>query len=651
MLLTVVVSLSASAGYRTGDASPALFPLKPTGRELAVRRLLSEEPTGPARLSWLENSKLSSLLAVYRTVGPDTTLAVAAPAVPDSGMTVLAAASTADSDWTVWGEASRDGSCDHDSAFTRDELITVALADGGWTGEAEEVTTCEHGAPKAADDLMGPPEPFLTINLEQDAFVAVRSSDSNGPTCGAALSAPEDEDGRSCDITSAAVAFVTDRHAPGACSGPACGDPGFGFDPLAEAQLVAAETQRSALATDAGAEHSGAFQRFLADQRTLNAPSVTREISHRIRPGETLSQVLDSAGIMPNEVGEWITAAQKVYDLNRVYAGQALSLAVDTSAGQLKHLSLEIDRRNRLVVRRDETGLAVSRESIPYETTLRVVTGRIDSSLYMAAVKQGIPERIVSEMAEILGWELDFARDLQPGATFRVVYEELTRSGGTESTHGRVLAVEVTNRSRTHEGIYFGAPDGEHGAYYGRDGEGLGRYFLRYPVEFTRISSKFSTRRFHPVLKRNKPHYGVDFAAPTGTPVRAIAAGQVRMAGWQGGNGNFIKIRHDEIYESGYAHLSRIDPAVKSGVRVKKGQVIGFVGATGLATGPHLHLALYRMGRYIDPLTGDLPHARPLAERERAVFAATVKAIDHAYAQAEGGTARVAAISLEDLTD
>jgi len=293
----------------------------------------------------------------------------------------------------------------------------------------------------------------------------------------------------------------------------------------------------------------------------------------------------------------------------------------------------------------------VKRETIPYETSLRVVSGRIDSSLYMAAVQQGIPDRVVSDVAEILGWKLDFARDLRPGATFTIAYEELTRAGGTESTHGRVVAVELTNRGERNEAYYFGSPDGSYGAYYDRTGEALGRYFLRYPVEFTRISSRFSARRFHPVLKKNKPHYGVDFAAPTGTPVKAIAGGRVTKSGWYGGNGRFIKIRHDDVYESGYAHLSRIDPAITAGARVKKGQIIGYVGATGLATGPHLHLALYRDGTYVDPLTSDLPRAQALEGGELAVFNATVGAIDHAYAQAGGTSARLAAITVPAKRD
>ena len=263
---------------------------------------------------------------------------------------------------------------------------------------------------------------------------------------------------------------------------------------------------------------------------------------------------------------------------------------------------------------------------------MRAAGGTIEHSLYLSAVAQGIPDKIISEIAEILGWEVNFGA-LYEGATFRVVYEELSRPDTGESTAGRVLAVEVENRGRRYEGFYFATPDGSSG-YYNRRGEALGRSFLRYPVAYSRISSQFSKGRFHPVLKRRVPHYGVDFAAPPGTPVRAVADGKVEKAGWYGGNGRFVKIRHDRLYETGYAHLSRIARGVRAGAHVKKGQVIGYVGSTGLATGPHLHFALYRAGKYIDPLKANLPRPRPLSGNALAGFRITVNMMERTYAKA-----------------
>ncbi len=410
-----------------------------------------------------------------------------------------------------------------------------------------------------------------------------------------------------------------------------------GFDPLAALGVEAAPA-----AVD---ERGVAFAEFLARQQSPADSEATeiREVSHRIRPGETVSQLLDSAGIMPAEVSRWLKAANQVYDLDRVYAGQALSFSLDTRSSMLEQLALEIDEREVLLARRDRDRFVVSRQKIPYTARQRSVEGPITSTLYMAAASHGVPDRVISEMAEILGWELDFNREVHAGATFRVVYEELVRLDGTGTAAGRVLAVEVANPNARYEGFYFApSADAPGGGYYRRDGEALGRYFLRYPVEFSRISSTFSERRFHPVLKRNRPHYGVDFAAPTGTPVLAIGAGKVTRAGWHGGNGRFIKLRHDDVYESGYAHLSRIAPGIKPGAFVRKGQVIGYVGATGLATGPHLHFALYKSTAYVDPLSADLPRAKPLAGGELAQFRATVNEIDRAYARARGQDDRLA---------
>ena len=247
----------------------------------------------------------------------------------------------------------------------------------------------------------------------------------------------------------------------------------------------------------------------------------------------------------------------------------------------------------------------------------------------------------MSDIAEILGWEINFATDLRPGASFRVVYEELVRLDTGDTTPGRVLAVEVTNRGHTHEGFYFAGPNGAHRGYYDREGQALTRGFLRYPVAYSRVSSHFSRTRFHPVLKRRRPHYGVDFAARHGTPVEAVADGRVEKAGRFGGYGRFVKIRHDAIYGSGYAHLSRVARGIKPGVPVLKGQVIGYVGSTGLATGPHLHFEMYRHGRHIDPLNAQLPRGRSLAGTSLATFQQGLDRIAQAYSQVRREYARL----------
>jgi murein DD-endopeptidase MepM/ murein hydrolase activator NlpD len=367
----------------------------------------------------------------------------------------------------------------------------------------------------------------------------------------------------------------------------------------------------------------------------LPTVSPIEEIQHRIARGETISQVFSAHGIGAAEAERWIKAADKVYDLDRIYEGQRLVLTVDRARKQLTGVHMEIDPETNLVARRagGETVVA-TREAASLDRAVRVVNGRIMTSFYAAAAEARVPDKVISDVADILGWNINFATDMRPGAEFRIIYEELTRPGTTQKSAGRVLAVQLENRNRVHEGIYFAHDDGSDG-YYDRTGKSLGRDFLRYPVAFTRISSHFSSGRFHPVLKRNRPHYGVDFAAPTGTPVRSVSDGVVEMSGWHGGNGRFVKVKHDDVYESGYSHLSRIASGVTEGARVRKGQVIGYVGSSGLATGPHLHFAMYRRGDYINPLDSNMPRSRSLSGEYLASFRTRVVRLDDVFVKAE----------------
>ncbi len=386
------------------------------------------------------------------------------------------------------------------------------------------------------------------------------------------------------------------------------------------------------------------------DDSVHTVPSSVQTV-HTIRAGETISDVLGDAGLSAREADEWIAAAGQAYNINKVFVGQQLSLIVDGPSKQMVGLELEIDSATKLIAEIEDGRVVARRHSLDFERGFRAVTGIVDTSLFEAARAKGVPARVVSSAAEILGWELNFARDLRRGAEFRIVYEELSRPGEAEKQSGRVLAIEVRNKDQVHEGFWYDNGDYGKRGYYDRNGEALSRYFLRYPVAFSRISSQFNRNRFHPVTKRRQPHYGVDFAAATGTPVRAVANGQVLQSGWYGGNGRFVKLRHNGIYQSGYSHLSRIAKGVDSGKSVKKGQIIGYVGSTGLATGPHLHFSLYQYGKYVDPLNAKLPRADSLTGKALAAHKTNLLLIDQAYARADqnpDGTA--AMISLLDAS-
>ncbi len=455
----------------------------------------------------------------------------------------------------------------------------------------------------AAGEFVGPVKP---------EYLELADCGIEGPPAPAWLAAARDP-----EVIEALVGF----HAPH----------GLPFDPLAVGPFLPEGGQSEN-------QLGNPFADFLASQQDeLHTVRYSHELKHKLRPGETISAVLANLGLDSAESDLWIRAAGSQYNLDRVFAGQEVALLLNMPERELKRMSIEVASENVLVAEREGEQVAARLEPIVYDRNLRVVGAEVDHSLYMAAQSQGVPDKIVSDVAEILGWEIDFGRELDHGARVRVVYEELTRVDTAETVAGRVLAVAVDNRGERLEGFYYKMPDGSHAGYYNREGEGLGRAFLRYPVSYSRISSQFSTKRFHPVLKRNVPHYGVDFAAPSGTPVKAVADGSVVMAGWHGGNGRFVKIRHDTEYESGYAHLSRIAPAVKNGTRVKQGQVIGYVGSTGLATGPHLHFALYRNATYVDPLKAELPRPHSLSGNALVAFRMTVDMMDRSYANAGHG--------------
>ena len=216
------------------------------------------------------------------------------------------------------------------------------------------------------------------------------------------------------------------------------------------------------------------------------------------------------------------------------------------------------------------------------------------------------------QMAEIFGWDVDFARDIQAGDRFALVFEEQFKDG-EKIGEGPIVAAEFTNRGRRVRAVRYVDPTG-HADYFSPDGRSMRKAFLRTPVNFTRISSRFSFSRRHPILHKMRAHRGVDYAAPTGTAVKASGDGRVVFAGRDGGYGRTIVLRHGSVYTTLYAHLSRFSKGIRPGKRVEQGQIIGYVGSTGLATGPHLHYEFRVRGAHRDPLSVKLPQAAPLAE-------------------------------------
>jgi murein DD-endopeptidase MepM/ murein hydrolase activator NlpD len=348
-------------------------------------------------------------------------------------------------------------------------------------------------------------------------------------------------------------------------------------------------------------------------------PSGQNEQHLHVRRGETFSGILTARGVAPREAQTWVEAAAQVYDLRQLRPRRGLTLRFDRATRALETVRYEIDDRSLLLIERTRAGIRARRAVLPYFMEVKGVAGRIERGLREDVLDAGVPESIVSELADIFGWEVDVANGLRRGDEFRILYENIWETGGARPEAGKVLAAEITTRGRRITAVLFEDADGK-GAYYRPNGEPVSREFLRYPVEYTEIRSDFSPLRRHPILRVSRPHFGVDFAAPAGTPVRAVGSGTVAQSGWAGQLGQCVRVSHPGALESTYAHLSRIAAGVKEGGVVERGQVIGYVGSTGLATGPHLHFAMHKDGEYVDTLAFTGSDAGPVPAVERRGF-------------------------------
>jgi murein DD-endopeptidase MepM/ murein hydrolase activator NlpD len=288
--------------------------------------------------------------------------------------------------------------------------------------------------------------------------------------------------------------------------------------------------------------------------------------------------------------------------------------------GQLFGLERRLNESQTLKVSRDDSGLKADVLRNPLELRTRTVRGVIDTSLFEAVEAAGAHDQTAVALADIFGWDIDFVLDVRSGDAFVVTYEEIWRDGAYVKD-GPIEAAEFVNQGREFRAVRYTDPEG--GAhYYTPDGRSLHKAFLRAPVEFTRVSSRFNSGRFHPILHRIRAHKGVDYAAPIGTPVHAAGDGRISFAGWMGGYGNVVEIEHSRSVVTVYGHLSRFAHGTHVGTHVTQGTVIAYVGMTGLATGPHLHYEYRVNGVFKNPQTVALPDAAPIDARWREDFLA-----------------------------
>jgi len=346
-------------------------------------------------------------------------------------------------------------------------------------------------------------------------------------------------------------------------------------------------------------------------------PMENREYTvHRSRSGETIPQLLARFGVPQKERQLWTRSMQRDLPSQRLPAGREVHFyfakPISGSRGQtwqerLKALEIDYSEDWSLTWEKGSKGIFFQRREKPYDVELKAVSAIVENSLLEDGKKAGINPTILSQLTDIFTWDIDLDKNIRKGDSFKILFEQRTRKGQPAKTSLRILAAELINAGQKFSAVYFEKHKGQ-GNYYNLEGRSLARAFLRFPLEFTSITSHFTDSRFHPIFKANLPHHGVDFAAQKGTPVRAVGDGVISHADWKaGGYGRLIEIQHDSTYTSRYAHLDRFADGIRAGTAVKKGQVIGYVGSTGRTTGPHLHFELYKDQQYVDPLSVEFP--------------------------------------------
>jgi murein DD-endopeptidase MepM/ murein hydrolase activator NlpD len=336
------------------------------------------------------------------------------------------------------------------------------------------------------------------------------------------------------------------------------------------------------------------------------------------------SSFLRSLGLDAVIVGRMVAAAQPVFNLRQLRAGNQLSIGRSVMGG-LREVRYRIDSDRVLSIQPSGNDFHSEIQTIPSETESVGIVGKIDDSLFQAVVDAGEKPELAMRLAAIFAFDLDFYTDPRPGDTFRMVVEKKRLLNGSQGagetiSYGRILLAEYNNAGHVYRAVLFHDASG-HEAYYTPEGKSMKKAFLHSPLKFAApITSHFSMHRFHPILKEYRAHMGIDYAAPTGTPVQSIGEGRVTYAGMKGGDGNLVKVEHSNGYATYYMHLSRI--LVRNGQRVDQGQSIGLVGMTGLATGPHLDFRIQQHGQFLNFEKLGLPTADPISKHDWAAFAA-----------------------------
>ncbi|MCF5071026.1 peptidoglycan DD-metalloendopeptidase family protein [Pseudomonas syringae] len=354
----------------------------------------------------------------------------------------------------------------------------------------------------------------------------------------------------------------------------------------------------------------------------ISTPEENKAPSHReviVAKGDTLSTLFEKVGLPASALHDVLSSDKQAKQFSQLKRGQKLEFELNTE-GQLTSLHSKVSDLETITLTKNDKGYAFNRVIAKPTVRTAYVHGVINSSLSQSAARAGLSHSMTMDMASVFGYDIDFAQDIRQGDEFDVIYEQKVVNGKAVGT-GPILSARFTNRGKTYTAVRYTNKQGN-SSYYTADGNSMRKAFIRTPVDFARISSKFSMGRKHPILNKIRAHKGVDYAAPRGTPIKAAGDGKVLLAGRRGGYGNTVIIQHGNTYRTLYGHMQGFAKGVKTGGSVKQGQVIGYIGTTGLSTGPHLHYEFQVNGVHVDPLGQKLPMADPIAKAERARFMA-----------------------------
>ncbi len=342
-------------------------------------------------------------------------------------------------------------------------------------------------------------------------------------------------------------------------------------------------------------------------------------ICQAVQPGDTITAILGHY-FTPAEILTIAAQSKSVFPLSSLCAGHPYQIEIANE--NFVSFYYDINKDEQLVIEQQDNQFDIYRQAIPYTVEVEVIGGLIQSSLFSTIAKIGESSKLVMKIMDIFAWDVDFIRDIRQNDYFIAIVEKRYRDGNLAG-YGNLLAAQFSNRQQVYFAFRFNDGDGQDN-YFDENGKSLRKAFLKAPLKYTRISSGYTKRRFHPVLNKWKPHLAIDYAAPTGTPVRAVANGTIIQKSRDKYNGNKIRLRHPNSYETTYIHLSKFARGMKKGRHVKQGEVIAYVGMTGIATGPHLDFRVFKNGHAINPLKMKSTPAKPISKANKAAFAALV---------------------------